>query len=197
MNVIDEMVNDEENNVEKMIEDKAINEITDNNIDKESVEINEETTMDDEPIRLEDIVTIDEAVDEGNSNELSTEKSNEENAIAEPLPNGDNSQDTLAEPDTEMVSEDELPVAKKPEVKDAEEVSDDELPGPKLAELPADTEVVSEDELPSSTKKDATKRKVEEDYDPGSPTESADLPEKKAKIDNEPEEKGKILFYLF
>lgn len=72
----------------------------------------------------------------------------EENAIAIDIPNGDNSNDTRPEPDTEMVSDDELPTAVKPEVQDAEEVSDEELPGPKLAELPADTEVVSEDELP-------------------------------------------------
>lgn len=44
--------------------------------------------------------------------------------------------------ETEVVSEDELPVIQKPSVKDAENVSDDELPGPKPAELPADTEVV-------------------------------------------------------
>lgn len=74
-------------------------------------------------------------------------------AIVEDLPNGDNSNDTRPEPDTEMVSDDELPTPAKPKVQDTEEVSDDELPEPKLAELPADTEVVSEDELPSSNKK--------------------------------------------
>lgn len=43
--------------------------------------------------------------------------------------------------ETEVVSEDELPIVQKPSIKDAENVSDDELPGPKPAELPADTEV--------------------------------------------------------
>lgn len=103
-------------------------------------------------------------------------------AIAEDLANGDNSQATKVDIDAEMVSEDELPAPSQAKVDDAEEVSDEELPGPKLAELPADTEVVSEDELPSSNK---SKRKVDEGYDPGSPTESSEIPEKKAKADDE------------
>ncbi len=101
-------------------------------------------------------------------------------AVAEELPNGDNSQDTKLDIDAEMVSEDELPAPSQEKVDDAEEVSDDELPGPKLAELPDDTEVVSEDEFPSSNK---NKRKVDVGYDPGSPTESSEVPEKKTKID--------------
>lgn len=101
-------------------------------------------------------------------------------AVAEDLPNGDNSQDTKLDIDAEMVSEDELPAPSQEKVDDAEEVSDDELPGPKLAELPDDTEVVSEDELPSSNK---NKRKVDVGYDPGSPTGSSEVPEKKTKID--------------
>ncbi|KAJ6637117.1 Pre-mRNA-processing factor 39 [Pseudolycoriella hygida] len=101
-------------------------------------------------------------------------------AVAEELPNGDNSQDTKLDIDAEMVSEDELPAPSQEKVDDAEEVSDDELPGPKLAELPEDTEVVSEDELPSSNK---NKRKADVGYDPCSPTESLEVPEKKTKID--------------
>lgn len=101
-------------------------------------------------------------------------------AVAEELPNGDNSQDTKLDIDAEMVSEDELPAPSQEKVDDAEEVSDDELPGPKLAELPDDTEVVSEDEFPSSNK---NKRKVDVGYDPGSPTGSSEVPEKKTKID--------------
>lgn len=101
-------------------------------------------------------------------------------AIAEELPNG-NSMDTKNDAlDAEMVSEDELPAPEQPQVDDAEEVSDEELPGPKMAELPADTEVVSEDELPASNK---VKRKADEGYDPASPTEGTDVPEKRAKID--------------
>lgn len=113
-------------------------------------------------------------------------------AIAEDLPNGGSeaatSQATCV--DAEMVSEDELllppppPTTVQPPqpvtVDDAEEVSDEELPGPRMAELPADTEVVSEDELPASNKT-STKRKVDEDYDPGSPTESTEVPEKRAR----------------
>lgn len=103
-------------------------------------------------------------------------------ALAEDLPNGDNniSQATAADVDAEMVSEDELPAPTQEKVDDAEEVSDEELPGPKLAELPADTEVVSEDELPTPVK-----RKVDDGYDPGSPTESSEVPEKKAKKDDD------------
>lgn len=107
-------------------------------------------------------------------------------AIAETLENGTNEATDL---DAEMVSEDELPAPDKPKVQDAEEVSDDELPGPKMAELPADTEVVSEEEMPSkeeegTTKKDAVKRKVE-DYDPSSPTDDSEAPEKKLKTDSD------------
>lgn len=102
-------------------------------------------------------------------------------AIAENLENGASENTDL---DAEMVSEDELPAPNKPKVQDAEEVSDDELPGPKLAELPADTEVVSEEELPNSSKKDTSKRKLE-DYDPSSPTDDTEAPEKKIKTEGE------------
>ncbi|KAF5298735.1 hypothetical protein FQR65_LT09604 [Abscondita terminalis] len=44
------------------------------------------------------------------------------------------------EPDTEVISEDELPGVQVAKVPETEEVSDEELPGPKRAELPADTE---------------------------------------------------------
>lgn len=116
--------------------------------------------------------------------EYNAPQSNEK-ALAEELTNGQDSSETKADPDAEMVSEDELPEAVQPKVQDAEEVSDDELPGPKLAELPADTEVVSEDELPAASKKDSGKRKVDEGYDPGSPTDVLEVPEKKTKVDGE------------
>lgn len=99
-------------------------------------------------------------------------------AIAEAIQNGSSQETKVDGLDAEMVSEDELPAPNQPKVDDAEEVSDEELPGPKMAELPADTEVVSEDELPSSNK---IKRKVDESYDPSSPTDSA--PEKRSKPD--------------
>lgn len=114
----------------------------------------------------------------------SSETSSSAVAIAEDLQNGggiDNSQSTKVDVDAEMVSEDELPAPSQEKVDDAEEVSDEELPGPQVAELPADTEVVSEDELPTSNK---AKRKADEGYDPGSPTESSETPEKKIKSDD-------------
>ncbi|XP_018331936.1 pre-mRNA-processing factor 39 isoform X2 [Agrilus planipennis] len=87
------------------------------------------------------------------------------------------------DPDTEVISEDELPGVQVAKVPETEEVSDEELPGPKRAELPADTEVVSEDELPT-VKKESTKRKLEEgDYDPGSPTSENEAPSKKPALD--------------
>lgn len=124
-------------------------------------------------------------------------------AHAEDLPNGNSratdadvdaemvSEDELPAPmpekvDAEMVSEDELPAPTQEKVDDAEEVSDEELPGPTMAELPADTEVVSEDELPATNK-----RKVDEGYDPGSPTESSEIPDKKTKQEVDD---GKFLF---
>ncbi|XP_055848304.1 pre-mRNA-processing factor 39 isoform X2 [Episyrphus balteatus] len=133
----------------------------------------------------------------------------DEDSISEPAIAEDNTQNNSSDAtliNTEMVSEDELPMPTKPEVNDAEEVSDEELPAPQRAELPADTEVVSEDELPANgsiiKKADsppANKRKANEDksgeeYNPGSPTgESNDGPvEKKVKVDGEePKEKKK------
>lgn len=47
-----------------------------------------------------------------------------------------------------------------------------------MAELPADAEMVSEDELPSNK----SKRKIDESYDPNSPTETSN---KRAKSDTD------------
>lgn len=117
----------------------------------------------------------------GEARDAASENSSQP-AIAEDLENG-NSLDTKNDvADAEMVSEDELPAPKVSKVDDAEEVSDEELPGPKLAELPADTEVVSEDELPANNK---SKRKA--GYDPESPTEETEVPDKKGKFDDESE----------
>lgn len=104
------------------------------------------------------------------------------------------------EPDTEMVSEDELPTESSKEPLETEAVSDEELPDPATAVDLPETEAVSEDELPpektdkkkkkalaskssegessgeqSLSKKkrsDAPKRKLSEGdtYDPSSPT---------------------------
>lgn len=110
------------------------------------------------------------------------ETSSSDNALAEDIANGgdSNATETKADPDAEMVSEDELPPApEKIIVKDADEVSDEELPGPKLAELPDDTEVVSEDELKMT---DTPKRKHEDGENDGASPKSDSI-EKKAKLD--------------
>lgn len=88
------------------------------------------------------------------------------------------------DPDTEVISEDELPGVQVAKVPETEEVSDEELPGPKRAELPADTEVVSEDELPTVKNK---RKLAEGDYDPGSPTSENEIPVKKPLLDNDAE----------
>lgn len=62
------------------------------------------------------------------------------------------------EPDTEMVSEDELPAEVNKEPLETEAVSDEELPA--SGDLP-DTEAVSEDELPpEGSEKKKRKRKT-------------------------------------
>nr|CAD7569522.1 unnamed protein product [Timema californicum] len=57
-------------------------------------------------------------------------------------------EDFPTEPDTEMVSEDELPTETAKEQLDTELVSDEELPDPATAADLPETEAVSEDELP-------------------------------------------------
>ncbi|XP_073815103.1 pre-mRNA processing factor 39 [Musca autumnalis] len=146
-----------------------------------------------------------------NCEKMDSEDSLSEPAIVSDIPmsGGDISDATIQ--NTEIISEDELPLPTKPEINDAEEVSDEELPAPQRAELPPDAEVISEDELPAAADKrspspsesSAKKRKVQEEagkgevdsetikkdeqYNPMSPTsESNDSPgplEKKAKID--------------
>lgn len=86
------------------------------------------------------------ALMESNCGKMESEDSLSEPAIAEDIGNAAEGSDATIV-NTELVSEDELPLPTKPEINDAEEVSDDELPAPKRAELPADAEVISEDEL--------------------------------------------------
>lgn len=110
-------------------------------------------------------------------------------AIAEDIQNGD-SDATKADPDAEMVSEDELPAPEKVVVQDAVEVSDDELPPPKPAELPADAENVSDDELPVSKSQEIetpNKRKRDEDESGSGPSE------KKTKTDDVTDDGKKTL----
>lgn len=115
----------------------------------------------------------------------STESS--DNALAEEISN-DDSNKTKADPDAEMVSEDELPVPQKEVVLDAVEVSDDELPCPKIAELPTDAEAVSDDELPiKNVEEPASKRKRSDDES------QSERDEKKVKDDTiETEEKKRL-----
>uniref|UniRef100_T1PH07 Pre-mRNA-processing factor 39 n=1 Tax=Musca domestica TaxID=7370 RepID=T1PH07_MUSDO len=154
-----------------------------------------------------------------NCEKMDSEDSLSEPAIVSDIPmsGGDISDATIQ--NTEIISEDELPLPTKPEINDAEEVSDEELPAPQRAELPPDAEVISEDELPAAAEKrspspnesSAKKRKVQdgsgkeevdsastkkdEEYNPMSPTsESNDSPgptEKKAKIEGETETRDK------
>ena len=63
------------------------------------------------------------------------------------------------EPDTEMVSEDELPTESSKEPLETEAVSDEELPDPTAAVDLPETEAVSEDELPPE-KMDKKKKKA-------------------------------------
>lgn len=63
------------------------------------------------------------------------------------------------EPDTEMVSEDELPTESSKEPLETEAVSDEELPDPTATVDLPETEAVSEDELPPE-KTDKKKKKA-------------------------------------
>ncbi|XP_075148092.1 pre-mRNA processing factor 39 [Haematobia irritans] len=88
-----------------------------------------------------------------NCEKMDSEDSLSEPAIVSDIPisGGDISDATIQ--NTEIISEDELPLPTKPEINDAEEVSDEELPAPQRAELPPDAEVISEDELPTGADK--------------------------------------------
>ncbi|EDW81510.1 uncharacterized protein Dwil_GK12105 [Drosophila willistoni] len=144
----------------------------------------------------------------------SSEDSSSHHAIAESLGDGDVDTSNATIVNTEIISEDELPLPSKPEINDAEEVSDEELPAPARAELPADAEVISEDELPThnnnnntNESKNTQKRKADKDannpnpkekpseqYNPGSPTtESNEAPpsEKRVKVEDVSEQKDK------
>uniref|UniRef100_A0A1Y1LQW5 Pre-mRNA-processing factor 39 n=1 Tax=Photinus pyralis TaxID=7054 RepID=A0A1Y1LQW5_PHOPY len=115
-------------------------------------------------------VTENETVEEGSMDKMETNTGDQ--VPAQSMDIGD--------PDTEVISEDELPGVPVAKVPETEEVSDEELPGPKRAELPADTEVVSEDELPTIKNK---RKLAEGDYDPGSPTSENETPVKKPALD--------------
>lgn len=81
---------------------------------------------------------------------------------------------TSKEPDTEIISEDEMPVDTMPV--DTEAVSEDELPPTTLADQ---TETVSDEELPNENNTEKTKRSKTPDKD----NENESQPEKKVKTD--------------
>ncbi|KAF5288487.1 hypothetical protein FQA39_LY15416 [Lamprigera yunnana] len=149
--------------------------------------IEENSKMDVDDIKLDNIKTessTNNEIEAQTQNEMETSLK-EESMDTELQLDSDTTADTsqvppkVVDPDTEVISEDELPGVQVAKVPETEEVSDEELPGPKRAELPADTEVVSEDELPT-----VKKRKLAEgDYDPGSPTSENDLPIKKPALE--------------
>nr|XP_013097802.1 unnamed protein product [Stomoxys calcitrans] len=120
------------------------------------------------------VLNHDDIVD--NCEKMDSEDSLSEPAIVSDIPisGGDISDATIQ--NTEIISEDELPLPTKPEINDAEEVSDEELPAPQRAELPPDAEVISEDELPTG----ADKRSP-------SPSRTTETSRKKRKADDEAE----------
>jgi len=155
-------------------------------IPSEKMEIGQSDKTSPQAQTLEDMTVIDEVIDD----------SEKKDSLEE------NKQDSNLEPDTEMVSEDELPAEVNKEPLETEAVSDEELPA--SGDLP-DTEAVSEDELPpegadkkkrkrkstptsksksddgkkeggdgSGNKKESGKRKLADgEYDPSSPTSEA------------------------
>uniref|UniRef100_A0A6P7FHV5 Pre-mRNA-processing factor 39 n=1 Tax=Diabrotica virgifera virgifera TaxID=50390 RepID=A0A6P7FHV5_DIAVI len=177
---------------------------------EESKEVKEKENKVEEK-EIKEVTTEDKSEKEDEKSENQNKKGDEESLVGDAESKGDltkveqkeainteGKQDTeketfdkqKADPDTENISEDELPVVQAVKVPEAEEVSDEELPGPKRAELPADTEVVSEDELPTvknDSKKESNKRKLATDYDPGSPTSENEAPSKKPSLDSSAE----------
>ncbi|XP_023721821.1 pre-mRNA-processing factor 39 isoform X3 [Cryptotermes secundus] len=154
----------------------------------------EEMDVTDVKYNVEEMTVIDEVVDDGGQEERTeTAGVNEiegQDAVGE---TGDGESDFRTEPDTEMVSEDELPTESSKEPLETEAVSDEELPDPTATVDLPETEAVSEDELPpektdkkkkraaakqaaSGKKKarssEAKKRKLldGDTYDPSSPT---------------------------
>ncbi|XP_072391005.1 pre-mRNA-processing factor 39-like isoform X1 [Diabrotica undecimpunctata] len=205
-NKVEEKITKEEEKKEDQeeikVEEKKVKDIAIEKSEKECEESKEEK-------EIKEITTEDKSEKEDEKSEDKNKKGDEESLVKDAENKDDltkveqkeavsvegkedTEEETLdkqkADPDTENISEDELPVVQAVKVPEAEEVSDEELPGPKRAELPADTEVVSEDELPTvknDTKKESNKRKLNAtDYDPGSPTSENEAPSKKPSLDS-------------
>ncbi|XP_032455146.1 pre-mRNA-processing factor 39 isoform X21 [Nasonia vitripennis] len=147
---------------------------------KDPSELMQEDNADDHCILIEDDVDqnfgmedVPDNIDEGNDNAVENYAVHDENSEAqEVIEISDHESESAVkkiEPDTEAVSEDELPTesTKEPET---EAVSDEELPAAQPADL-GETESVSEDELPLESER---KRKG---------SKSSKTPEKKTKSD--------------
>ncbi|PSN56889.1 hypothetical protein C0J52_00685 [Blattella germanica] len=127
------------------------------NQDDDAADINSEN--------VEDMTVIDEVTEDGGQDE--TKSIGEKLAEAEQTTageSGDKEGGFRTEPDTEMVSEDELPTESSKEPLETEAVSDEELPDPTAAVDLPETEAVSEDELPPE-KTDKKKKKTTKQTD--------------------------------
>lgn len=104
---------------------------------------------------VEEMTVIDEVTGDGEQEDKAVAAG--VNEVAQQLGDGEGGFQT--EPDTEMVSEDELPTESSKEPLETEAVSDEELPDPTAAVDLPETEAVSEDELPPE-KMDKKKKKA-------------------------------------
>ncbi|XP_033218566.1 pre-mRNA-processing factor 39-like isoform X2 [Belonocnema kinseyi] len=182
-------------------EENEVNELSDSGKDspkkENDVEKSEAVIVETEAVK--EVKEVEEVKEEEEEKKLAEVKESENSKDVEMI-----SAPAEAEPDTEAVSEDELPTeatAKEPET---EAVSDEELPAAPPADL-GETESVSEDELPPDSEKkkkgskkspekkpkvDGTnKRKLnaEGEYDPSSPTSenNDETPAKKVALTSE------------
>ncbi|XP_021920001.1 pre-mRNA-processing factor 39 isoform X3 [Zootermopsis nevadensis] len=119
----------------------------------------EELYVTDIKYNVEEMTIIDEVTDDGGQEER-TETAGV-NEIGEQIGVGESGdgEDFRTEPDTEMVSEDELPTESSKGPLETEAVSDEELPDHTAAVDLPETEAVSEDELPPE-KTDKKKKKA-------------------------------------
>lgn len=127
-----------------------------------------------------DIIDITDDVGDKDESNKKTEVVPEDNC--EENPSVETSKEEQKQPETEVISEDEMPVDTMPV--DTEAVSEDELPPATLADQ---TETVSDDELPSengTSKSKETKRcKSPDEQDKTDKDENESQPEKKMKLE--------------
>lgn len=126
--------------------------ITSNKLQKPS-DVSEEKDSDDCQIILPNTEIIDITDDTGDKDEINKVKEVVAKDDAEETQVNVTPKEELKEPETEVISEDEMPVDTMPV--DTEAVSEDELPS---TPLDNQTETVSDDELPSDNNAGKTKR---------------------------------------